>query len=343
MSANDAVVAQLLTASSQAARIKGIANDADFVFDFLKGTRASGQGGFLVSANAANFPALLTGNGAMTIGVLAPCGLNSPHIHPRATELQLVTSGGPIQAAFIQENAVRTVQNTIPVGSATIFPKGSLHFQQNLGCEPTTFVASFDFVDPGALQAAQNFFALDKSVLNATLGGVGVGFLDSLQLPANVVLGAQECLDRCGIDRSSFNFTTTFKDYMAFSNSTWAAPPALSPSVSSAYGSPSATTSGVSLSSTSTGAPKNLGLLADGSVDVPFSQNPLRPAVIGLGAACAALLLALLGMMVMTCCRRRRGGSRGIPVPSGSGRGYPYVTPYDDTETLASTRSTFKS
>ena len=57
------------------------------------------------------------------------------------------------------------------------------------GCETTTFVASFDFVGPGALQAAQNVFALDKGVLNATLGGVGVGFLDHLELPANVVLG----------------------------------------------------------------------------------------------------------------------------------------------------------
>ena len=58
----------------------------------------------------------------MTIGVLGPCALNSPHTHPRATELQLVTSGGPIQTAFIQENGVRTVQNTVSVGSATIFP-----------------------------------------------------------------------------------------------------------------------------------------------------------------------------------------------------------------------------
>ena len=63
-----------------------------------------------------------TGNGAMTIGVLGPCALNSPHTHPRATELQLVTSGGPIQTALIQENGVRTVQNTMSVGSAAIFP-----------------------------------------------------------------------------------------------------------------------------------------------------------------------------------------------------------------------------
>jgi Cupin len=116
------------------------------VFNFLNGTRATGQGGFLVAANAASFPALLTGNGAMAVGVssycplssssqcfvlliafcfdqvLGPCGLNSPHTHPRATEIQIVTQGGPIEAAFAMENGAKVVQNIVPVGSATVFP-----------------------------------------------------------------------------------------------------------------------------------------------------------------------------------------------------------------------------
>jgi hypothetical protein len=100
-----------------------------------------------------------------------------------------------------------------------------MHFQQNLGCETTVFVASFDFVDPGTLQIAQNLFSLDKGIVNATLGDIGVDIFANLNLPANVVLGtlnllyfflhrfetrfagAQSCLDRCGIDRSTFNFT----------------------------------------------------------------------------------------------------------------------------------------
>jgi len=64
-----------------------------------------------------------------------------------------------------------------------------MHFQQNLGCETTVFVASFDFVDPGTLQIAQNLFSLDKGVVNATLGDIGVDIFDHLDLPANVVLG----------------------------------------------------------------------------------------------------------------------------------------------------------
>lgn len=123
------------------------------------------------------------------------------------------------------ENGARVVKNNVPVGSATIFPKGSIHFQQNMGtssllahaivlyltlalaCEPTVFIASFDNVDPGTSQIAQNFLALDKNVIDATLGEIGVSVLDHIELPDNFILGAQECLDRCKIDRSTFNFT----------------------------------------------------------------------------------------------------------------------------------------
>jgi hypothetical protein len=50
-------------------------------------------------------------------------------------------------------------------------------------------VASFDAVDPGTSTIAQNFFALDQGVIDATLGEVGVSFLDHLKLPANFILG----------------------------------------------------------------------------------------------------------------------------------------------------------
>lgn len=182
---------------------------------------------------------MLTGNGAMTVGVLGPwyvvcyvhhnydanksnySGANSPHTHPRATEIQIVVSGGPIYTEFIMENGANVVNNTVPLGSATVFPKGSIHFQQNMACEPTIFVASFDEVDPGTSQIAQNFFKLNQEVVEATLGDVGVSVLDAAKLPENIILGAQECLDRCKINRSTFNFTASFGDYAIFTNSSW--------------------------------------------------------------------------------------------------------------------------
>lgn len=134
-------------------------------------------------------------------------GANSPHTHPRATEIQIVVQGGPIYTEFIMENGANVINNSVPLGSATLFPKGSIHFQQNMGCAPTVFIASFDNVDPGTSQIAQNFFQLNQGVVEATLGDVGVSVLNAMKLPENIILGAQECLDRGGIDRSTFNFT----------------------------------------------------------------------------------------------------------------------------------------
>lgn len=323
-SANDALIAKLLTASTQVQRIADIPNASDFVFNFLNGTRVTGQGGFLVATNPANFPALLTGNGAMAVGVLGPCGLNSPHTHPRATEIQIVTQGGPIQAAFAMENGAKVVQNVVPVGSATVFPKGSMHFQQNLGCDPAVFVASFDFVDPGALQIAQNLFALDQGVINATLGDIGVNMFDHLKLPANVVLGAQSCLDRCGINRSTFNFSSTFAEYVVFSNSSWSAVPPLPASALP----PSSSSSAIRTAQNAAA----FDVSTNNGSDIPFGQNPLRHAVIGLSVASAALLLALAAALIFG--RRRKHAHSIVASKAQETRGYVYTTPYDDSETL---------
>jgi hypothetical protein len=58
-----------------------------------------------------------------------------------------------------------------------------------IACEPTVFIASFDNVDPGTSSIAQNFFALDQGVVDATLGEIGVSVLDHLDLPTNFILG----------------------------------------------------------------------------------------------------------------------------------------------------------
>ena len=50
-------------------------------------------------------------------------------------------------------------------------------------------MASFDNVDPGTSSIANNFFALDQGVVDATLGEIGVSAFDHLSLPANFILG----------------------------------------------------------------------------------------------------------------------------------------------------------
>ena len=56
------------------------------IFDFEQSTVGvtTGKDGMTVSATASNSPMLFGHNLAMTVGFLGPCGMNSPHIHPRA-------------------------------------------------------------------------------------------------------------------------------------------------------------------------------------------------------------------------------------------------------------------
>lgn len=70
---------------------------------------------------------------AMTIGYLGPCGYNTPHTHPRATEFNFAVNG-TLQAGLLTENGARFIFNEVKPGSAAIFPKGAIHFEMNTEC-----------------------------------------------------------------------------------------------------------------------------------------------------------------------------------------------------------------
>ena len=89
--------------------------------------------------------------------------MNTPHTHPRATEF-LFLINGTMDAGFVEENGARFVINTLTQGQGTIFPKGSIHYQINDGCEPITFVAALNDEDPGVNSIAQRCEYLDPSV-----------------------------------------------------------------------------------------------------------------------------------------------------------------------------------
>jgi hypothetical protein len=67
------------------------------------------------------------------IGYLDPCGLNLPHTHPRATEINFPING-TLRTGFLAENNARFVFNDVPAGSVTVFPKGAIHFEMNMDC-----------------------------------------------------------------------------------------------------------------------------------------------------------------------------------------------------------------
>ncbi|KAJ7162910.1 RmlC-like cupin domain-containing protein [Mycena filopes] len=200
-------VAQLRQAPTAVDRVNLLSDDKQFVFDFLNPPAntpsvVTGAAGHTVEAFSGSFPAVIGNGAAMTIGFIGPCGINTPHTHPRATEVNYSVNG-TLRTGLLTENGARFIVNDLPAGSMTVFPQGAIHFEMNTECTPSMFVAGFNSEDPGVLQLAQRFFGLPSDIVGATLGDLGVEEVEGIAhlLPDNVAVGTDECLKRCGLSR----------------------------------------------------------------------------------------------------------------------------------------------
>ncbi|KAJ6484639.1 RmlC-like cupin domain-containing protein [Mycena sanguinolenta] len=176
------------------------------VFDFnnTQDVTESGKGGTLLLATVDNFP-ILEGTGISAgVAFIEPCGLNIPHMHPRASEMLTVIEG-ILDTGFVQENGFATeVATELGLFQATVFPMGSIHYQQNPTCSKAMFVASLGSEDPGRSDIATNFWMLPPDIVNATLGfptTIGGSNIDQWRehLPTNLALGVDKCLQACGL------------------------------------------------------------------------------------------------------------------------------------------------
>ncbi|KAL8708283.1 MAG: hypothetical protein Q9225_007628 [Loekoesia sp. 1 TL-2023] len=205
--ANDlSIIGELILAAKAPDRINLIPNDASFKFDFQNPpdkTQTKGSGGRTVRADRQSFPPLIGTGVSMTVGFLGPCGFNTPHTHPRSSEINIIVQG-TLETEFTLENGARTVHNTLGTHQMTVFPQGALHTEFNPNCDEAIFVAGFASEDPGVQQAAQTFFGFDQDVVEAAVGndftfqGQDVEKFRSL-IPANVALGVESCLKKCQI------------------------------------------------------------------------------------------------------------------------------------------------
>jgi hypothetical protein len=211
-SGDRSLIASLLTSATQQDRVRLLNQPGDYVFDFNdeaapEGSQSVGKGGFTVSANSRTFPALIGNGAAMTVGFIGPCGMNTAHVHNRATELNIIVEGRLV-TNFQVENGVPSMANTLSKYQMTVFPQGAIHQEFNPDCTDAVFVAGFNNVDPGVEQIAQTFFGLRPDVVSATLGGVykiDGADLESFRdvIPANVALGVESCLKKCGIAKNA--------------------------------------------------------------------------------------------------------------------------------------------
>lgn len=197
---------KLTIADTSVDRFNLIPNDADFVFKFVdKIAPTGGKGGDLVAANRKTFPALVGTGSGMAVGFLDACGFNTPHVHNRATELQIVVAGKVI-TEMLPENGVlrdgkrRVIRNELTKFQMQPFYQGSVHTQYNPECKPATFIASFNNEDFGTGQIPDELFALNNDIVSAAFGESFSGAdVDKFQgaIPQSIALGIKECVQRC--------------------------------------------------------------------------------------------------------------------------------------------------
>ncbi|KAJ3476808.1 hypothetical protein NLI96_g10902 [Meripilus lineatus] len=338
-------VADLRLAASMVDRVK-LLQDNEFVFDFLHpiSGESDGGGGHTVSASVGNFPALVGTGMAMTIGFLGPCGYNTPHTHPRATEFNFAVNG-TLQTGFLAENGARFVFNEVPPGSAAIFPKGVIHFEMNTECEDVLFVAAFNDEDPGVDQIAQRFFGLPPKFVAAALGDIGIEQIAGLEskIPNNVALGTEECLKRCGLTNSGQPTSQRQPRVAAnalpsgYSGPSAAAAPSGTPTH---YATPATSPAAVAVSATA--SPTSL----SGQLSLNDESGKTNPVIIALIVIVGVLLAGYAFIIVGWCLRRRNekksrsGGNKyfkpgadfapqAASFHSDKGYGGPHSTPYD--------------
>ncbi|KZT12476.1 RmlC-like cupin [Laetiporus sulphureus 93-53] len=308
--ATASLIAELDVAPDHVDRVADLPQDSEFLFDFFNPPSSGvvpGAAGHLVLASVSDFPALV-GNGiALLAGFLGPCGMNTPHTHPRAAEF-LYQVNGSIQNGMLTETGSRFIINNVTAGQGMILPQGSIHFQFNDNCEPVQFVSALNSEDPGTLLAAQSLFGLPPSIVAASLGEIGVeevGWLAE-KIPDDVAFGSQECLTRCGI---SVGVQPTAEQVPRVSGN----------ALPTGSGTPSNTWQA---RATSTVTNFSRSLIGDLATDYASTHASMRPVTIALIAVVGVMGLGYVVLAALFFTRRGRkdGKDRSYVRPDMAGR-----------------------
>ncbi|KAJ7766080.1 spherulin-1B precursor, partial [Mycena metata] len=171
------------------------------VFDF-NNQPAGSNGGSILLATVDNFPMLTNLDISGAVAIIEPCGLNIPHWHNRGDEFFTVVEG-QLETGMVQENGFNTyIQTELGKYQATVFPAGSLHYQQNPTCSPAVFVAALTGDDPGRSDLVTSYWMLPADVIDSALGfpeTIGGGNIEAWRahIPSNLAAGVDACLKSC--------------------------------------------------------------------------------------------------------------------------------------------------
>lgn len=140
---NQDLISQLTLAATSEDRLNLLkafngGDPRNFVYDFNDppaDTVTTGNGGHTVKADRKSFPALVGTGVSMTLGFIDACGFNTPHTHPRSSEINVIVQGR-LGTQHITENGVDPIGvNILEKFQMTVFPQGATRrFLSSLSC-----------------------------------------------------------------------------------------------------------------------------------------------------------------------------------------------------------------
>ncbi|KAG6550394.1 hypothetical protein Mapa_008357 [Marchantia paleacea] len=160
----------------------------DFTFCGLKNAPkvSNALGSVVTPASVNQFPALNTLEISAARIDFVKGGVNSPHVHPRASELLYVIEG-TIDVGFV-DTTNKLFEKTLEAGDLFVFPRGLVHFQVESGKGTALAIAFLSSQNPGVSQIATNLldsdpkiagdvleksFGIDQKVVTSLFHGVG--------------------------------------------------------------------------------------------------------------------------------------------------------------------------
>ncbi|KAG8383650.1 hypothetical protein BUALT_Bualt04G0036000 [Buddleja alternifolia] len=143
----------------------------DFFFSGLNkpGNTSNPLGSRVTAVNVNQLPGLNTLGISLVRIDYAPCGLNPPHTHPRATEI-LVVVEGTLYVGFVTSNPANpNIKNklftkTLYPGDVFVFPEGLIHFQFNTGKTKAVAFAGLSSQNPGVITIANAVFGSNPPI-----------------------------------------------------------------------------------------------------------------------------------------------------------------------------------
>ncbi|KAF3941560.1 Spherulin-1A [Dactylella cylindrospora] len=194
---NPELIAQLKSKGTQLDKLDLLNTDSAWAFNFTAQPTYKRDPGSVVTASAANFPAVIGNGMSMALITLAPCAMLPAHIHPRAVNYVVATKGST-KTYFFEENGAKVIVNTLTPGIMTIFPQAALHTMFNNGCSEATLISALSSEDPGTLTFANSLFELPTELVSNAFGADVSSIKKKVPaLASNAIAGTKECLAKC--------------------------------------------------------------------------------------------------------------------------------------------------